>query len=210
MMMSEQIGELMGALAKAQSEMKAAYKDSSNPYFKSKYANFASVVEAGKMALSKNGLSITQIPTQIDGRLCLVSILGHSSGQWIKSEFPLLMAKQDPQAMASATTYAKRLAWAALAGISTTDEDDDGEKAMEGFREAEKMSKDEAATAKMFWDNFSKGAFSDELNYFLEAKCEKGKYTKQAVMMSALNSPEKFLKGYQKWFEENQLTNVKE
>lgn len=40
---SESIGKLAEALSKAQGEMKGAIKDADNPYFKSKYADLASV-----------------------------------------------------------------------------------------------------------------------------------------------------------------------
>ena len=78
---SRELNELMTALAKAQSEMEIAGKDSSNPYFKSKYADLASVVSASRPYLTKNGLSVIQQITYDDnGRRILVTILGHSSG----------------------------------------------------------------------------------------------------------------------------------
>ena len=57
---SESIAGLAAALAKAQGQMKGAVKDSANPFFKSKYADLASVVEAIRAAFSANGLSYVQ------------------------------------------------------------------------------------------------------------------------------------------------------
>ena len=57
---SEQIKELATALATAQGEMGSAIKDSDNPFFKSKYADLASVWDACRDPLSKNGFSVVQ------------------------------------------------------------------------------------------------------------------------------------------------------
>jgi hypothetical protein len=47
---SENITTLAVALVKAQADIKAALKDSTNPHFKSKYADLGSVVDAVKGA----------------------------------------------------------------------------------------------------------------------------------------------------------------
>ena len=59
---SATIGKLVMALAKAQGQIKAAPKDSDNPFFKSKYADLASVWEACREPLAKNGLAVIQRP----------------------------------------------------------------------------------------------------------------------------------------------------
>ena len=53
---SESIKELAGALSKAQGAMTAAKMDSVNPFFKSKYADLGSVIQASKSTLAANGL----------------------------------------------------------------------------------------------------------------------------------------------------------
>lgn len=118
--------ELFTALAKAQSEMKGAIKDGNNPHFKSQYATLASTWEACRDALTKNGLSIIQRIKEQD-RLYIETILAHSSGQWISSECPILMGRQDMQALGSAITYARRYSLMSLVGIAP--EDDDGNAA---------------------------------------------------------------------------------
>jgi len=62
MEMSSDIKELAVALCAFQSEMKDVPKTRENPYFKSKYAGLADIVEASKELMSKNGLSVCQIP----------------------------------------------------------------------------------------------------------------------------------------------------
>ncbi len=131
---AEGLNELFAALAKAQSEMKTASLDSENPYFKSKYADLASIVNASRPALTKNGLSvIQQILPNDDGQNILHTILCHSSGQWIESRMRILPSKPDVQALISYVTYIRRAAYAALIGVVTGD-DDDGEQAVHADR----------------------------------------------------------------------------
>src|SRR5271170_773684 len=55
---SSECNKLFEALAKAQSEMLIADRDSNNPYFKSKYADLASITRASRPSLTKHGLSV--------------------------------------------------------------------------------------------------------------------------------------------------------
>ena len=128
-MQSDCIGELAAALAKAQGAMAAAKKDSANPFFKSKYAGLAEVWGTIRGPLTDNGLAIVQQTTNNNGQLVLVTLLAHSSGQWIRSEYPVDPQKRDPQGYGSALTYARRYALSALVGV-VSEEDDDGEAAM--------------------------------------------------------------------------------
>ena len=64
---SEQINELAKALAAAQAEIEGASKDKTNPHFKSRYADLASVWEACRKPLSKHGLSVIQGPSGGEG-----------------------------------------------------------------------------------------------------------------------------------------------
>jgi ERF superfamily len=124
---SETINELAAALAKAQGEMKAALKASTNPHFRSRFADLASCMAAATPALSKHGLAITQA-TELaaEGQhFALVTRLMHASGQWIEAAWPLATGK--PQEMGSQLTYARRYSLA-LIGL-VTDEDDDAEAA---------------------------------------------------------------------------------
>src|SRR5215470_2839572 len=126
---SEQINELAAALAKAQQEIGPAYKEASNPFFKSKYADLSSVWNACKQPLSKNGLAIMQTVEYQAEKMMLVTTLAHSSGQWIKSHMPIISTKQDAQGIGSAITYMRRYSLAAMVGVTT--EDDDGNAASE-------------------------------------------------------------------------------
>jgi len=126
---SETLDKIAPALCKAQNEMAGAKKDSTNPFFKAKYADLSSVWKACKDALHLNGLSIIQSPISENGRIGVTTMLLHSSGQYVVDEYTLGVKKEnDPQADGSSITYARRYALAAFVGICP--EDDDGEKSM--------------------------------------------------------------------------------
>lgn len=128
---SQEIKELISSLAKAQRVMKPAIYNKVNPHFKSRYADFASCMEACRIPLSDNGIAVIQSCETIDGKISLITILAHISGQWIKSEFPIIPSKMDSQAIGSAMTYAKRYSLCGMIGIVADEEgDDDGEAAM--------------------------------------------------------------------------------
>lgn len=124
---SEQINEIMGALAKAQGAYGAATKDRENPHFKSSYATLASGWNAARAALSANGLAVVQsVQTEQEG-VEVETLLGHAGGQWLTSKLFVPATKFDAQGLGSASTYARRYALFAMLGIAP--EDDDGEDA---------------------------------------------------------------------------------
>ncbi len=124
---SEQINELAAALSKAQGQIKNAAKDSANPFFKSRYADLASVWDACRAELSANGLAVVQVPESRDGQVGVYTILLHSSGQWVDGELFLTPVKDDPQGAGSIITYCRRYSLCGFAGIAP--EDDDGNAA---------------------------------------------------------------------------------
>lgn len=123
-----QINELAEALAKAQGEMEFAKKGSQNPFFKSHYADLASVVQAIKEPLSRNSLAYTQIITSNGTGTYVRTILMHKSGQTLESVMLAKPSKDDMQGLGSAITYARRYALQAICGLSA--DDDDGENAV--------------------------------------------------------------------------------
>lgn len=126
---SENINEISSALAKAQGQIENAIKDSSNPFFKSKYADLTSVWAACRRQLSENGLSVIQSPEESSHGISVVTMLCHSSGQWIRSKYsmPCDSSKLTPQVIGSAITYARRYALSAMVGIAPHDDDDGNE-----------------------------------------------------------------------------------
>lgn len=129
---SEQINELARALANFQAEVKDPTKDKDNPFFKSKYVALDGVLQAVRPVLSKNGLSVMQLPNSDTDKVSVITLLMHDSGQFIESEpFTVPLVKKDAQAVGSALTYARRYSLSAILGIAW-DEDDDAESIAEG------------------------------------------------------------------------------
>ncbi len=122
---SDQINEIVKALAKAQLAVSHAILDSQNPHFGSSFASLESVINATKGPYLSNDLVVVQQPTvTVDGRVILVTTLAHASGQWMRSFTPVLAKDaQDPQKMGSGLTYARRYALAAMANIGQKDDD---------------------------------------------------------------------------------------
>lgn len=118
------IDKFAEALAKAQGEMKNAVLNKVNPHFKSRYADLAAVRDATIPVLSAHGLAIVQYTALSDLGLTLKTRIMHVSGQYMESEYPLPIAADKPQVMASAMTYARRYCWTAMCGISSEDDDD--------------------------------------------------------------------------------------
>jgi hypothetical protein len=128
---SEQITEIAKAMAKAQGEMRPAIKDATNPAFRSKYADLTSVWDACRGPLTGNGITVWQdVETHADG-IAVTTRLAHVSGQWVEfGPLVLPLAKKDAHGVGSATSYAKRYALSAAVGI-VSDEDDDGNAAVQ-------------------------------------------------------------------------------
>jgi len=124
---SESIKEIAVALAKFNAKVQRIEKDSTNPHFKNKYASLDGIMDEVRPMLAEEGLSVLQMPSGLDGRLKLTTMLIHTSGEWIESA-PIEMqpVKSDPQGIGSATTYARRYSLCAFLGLSTGDLDDDG------------------------------------------------------------------------------------
>ena len=125
---SNKIDKLAEALAQAQGEMDGVTKTSTNPFYKSKYADINDCLEASLPHLSKYGLAITQGNefSKTDGYY-ITTVLLHKSGQWLKSKIRIpLTNKKDAQEIGSACTYGRRYGLAAMVGLAQVD--DDGNK----------------------------------------------------------------------------------
>ena len=131
--MSDECHELFTALALAQGEIRGALRRETNDYYKSKYADLDSVWESIREPLSKNGLCVIQTMQPHNRKLALVTMLGHKSGQWMRSMMPVNPDKGGSiHAVGSAITYLRRYALMAIVGVSPAD--DDGNAATTGGR----------------------------------------------------------------------------
>tara|TARA_R110000764_G_scaffold161769_1_gene249013 strand:- start:318 stop:905 length:588 start_codon:yes stop_codon:yes gene_type:complete len=120
---SNEINELAAAMAIAQGQMGAAYKNSSNPHFKSSFADLASISDVIKQPLSDNGLSVVQFPINNEQGVAITTRVMHKSGQWIEESFGIKPVKAGPQEYGSLISYFRRYALAAIFAIPQTDDD---------------------------------------------------------------------------------------
>jgi hypothetical protein len=145
---SESIKNLAESLCKAQAEMGGAVKDSKNPFFKSDYADLTSVIKAIKEPFANHGLSYTQFPTNDEGRIGVVTLLMHESGEYLEHSYTLPTTKADPQSAGSAITYARRYALQSIAGIPTADDDAESAMIRNNQNKTAVLSEDQAAEIK--------------------------------------------------------------
>ena len=116
------------ALVAAQKTFGPALKSSSNPHFKSRYADLAACVEAVIDALNANGIMLMQQNTECSDGVIVETVFLHESGEMLSSgKLHVPASKQDPQGYGSALTYARRYSLMAACGIAP--EDDDGNAA---------------------------------------------------------------------------------
>lgn len=129
--------EIASALVKAQKEFGPALKSSTNPAFRSRYADLSACVEAVIDALNNNDIFMMQPTHECDNGVIVETIFIHSSGEQISSgKLHVPATKHDAQGYGSALTYARRYSLMTACGIAP--EDDDGNSA----------SKPKAAPAK--------------------------------------------------------------
>lgn len=97
------------AMVKAQKEFGPALKSSTNPHFRSKYADLAACVEAVIDALNNNGIALVQKCHESDTGVNVETLLLHESGESLScGVLHVPASKQDPQGYGSALTYARR------------------------------------------------------------------------------------------------------
>lgn len=133
MKMSEKIDALAKALCEVQGELVFAKKDSTNPFFKSTYADLGANLEAYQPLLTKHGLCVSQLMGSSPEGATVTTMLMHVSGQWICGELPTCAKTRDPQGQGSAITYARRYSYQGI--VMGAAEDDDAESAMQRPRE---------------------------------------------------------------------------
>jgi hypothetical protein len=156
---SEQIEVLSAALTAAQSKFGAALKDSDNPFFKSKYADLSSVIQATLAHLNAEGIACMQHPQltysgEGETREALVTVttrLQHKSGQWMESDLSVparLRNNFDAQSVGSGVTYACRYALQSICCVPREDDDGNAATGNTGSKEAaQAVAKEKIASA---------------------------------------------------------------
>jgi hypothetical protein len=132
---SESIGTIAGALAKAQVELtnpeKSLVATIRSPFPREadrtfRYASLSSGLDIVRKVLGKHEIAVVQT-TAIDREaalICLTTLLAHSSGEWVSSDWPVCLVGETaaPHKMGAALTYARRYALFTLVGIAGEDD----------------------------------------------------------------------------------------
>lgn len=124
--MSETKSILKAAICEFKKKGLSIKKTADNPFFKSKYADLATILDVIEEELANNGLVLISNLEYLDGHLVLRTVLEHKdSNESRQSVFPVVGSK--PQEIGSSTTYARRYNTQALLNLAA--EDDDGQAA---------------------------------------------------------------------------------
>lgn len=124
---SENINELMTALALAQSKMNNPHKNKTAQGVK--YADLSAIIDAAKPSLVECGLSIIQFPYNAEDRIGVSTQLSHKSGQWVRSHIEVSTNNSnrranDVQQAGTVITYLRRYALSALLFMFAEDDTD--------------------------------------------------------------------------------------
>lgn len=135
--------QVSAALVKAQKAFGPALKTSSNPHFKSRYADLSACVEAVVDALNDSGIALIQRNIECESGVTVETVFVHESGEMLSSG-PLHVpaSKNDAQGYGSALTYARRYSLMAACGIAP--EDDDGNAASKAERKTKSTAQETA------------------------------------------------------------------
>ena len=145
---------LATALVKAQKAFGPALKSSTNPHFKSRYADLAACVEAVVDSLNNNGIALIQQNQPSPDGVIVETIFLHESGESLNCGQLFVPAnKHDAQGFGSALTYARRYSLMAACGIAP--EDDDGNTASRRPQVNESALVDHLATIEASTDQDS-------------------------------------------------------
>lgn len=125
---------IASALVKAQKAFGPALKTSTNPHFRSKYADLSVCIEAVIDALNENGIALVQKNHMDETGVTVETVFVHESGEMLDcGQLHVPAAKNDPQGYGSALTYARRYSLMAACGIAP--EDDDGNAGADAKRQ---------------------------------------------------------------------------
>jgi len=182
---TETIQNLTKSLALFHVKVGKIKKDASNPFFKSSYASLSHILEEIGTPLQESGLVISQFP---DGEGLVTMLIHAESGEYISSNYVMPVSKQnDPQALGSAISYARRYAVTSILSLNVSD--DDAEGAMKRGSATPKQPKADQPEDNRPWLN--KGELLDKAMEYLRGggKIEtiKAKYKISKEVQESLN-----------------------
>src|SRR4030081_2055939 len=146
---SESVAAIATALAKAQTELSdpekamvgTVYNNRSDSPQSFRYASLSSGLDIVRKAMGGQQIAISQT-TDIDrasGTVNLTTLLLHTSGEWISSDWPVCQLSETsaPRRMGAALTYARRYALFTMVGIAGEDDLDAPREPQEGHNSAD-------------------------------------------------------------------------
>lgn len=139
---SAKLEHLPKALLEFHKKVGKIVKSENNPFFKSKYASLATILDTITEPLTDCGLMIIQFPK---GLYCLTTRLQHTSGEYMEETYEMQPVKHSPQDAGSVITYQRRYAIGAILNLNI-DEDDDGNK---GSKDAKPFVKETPSKVKL-------------------------------------------------------------
>jgi len=131
---SESVAAIATALAKAQTELSnpekamvgTVYNIRSDSPQSFRYASLSSGLDIVRKTLGGQQIAIAQTTDidQVNGMVNLTTILLHTSGEWISSDWPVCQLSETsaPRRMGAALTYARRYALFTMVGIAGEDD----------------------------------------------------------------------------------------
>jgi hypothetical protein len=205
--------DLFKALAEFQGTRPRAVKDGKSNF--GKFATYESVLEAAQAA---HGLGLSFTHTMDEDMM--ITILAHSSGQYLTSRMRVLADRQNAHGFGSGMSYTKRYCIAAMLGIPAV-QDDDGNLAMVSTGHGEQTKKGWERKAKHspdFKDGKMKGMFPrlekgkldyDQVNAWRIAKdkpklSEMKKLEADRLVGMLLNEGHQARKDFDKWRKDNE------
>jgi hypothetical protein len=153
--------ELYKKLAAVKKEIGAISKDSTNPFFKSKYFDINGLLKHVEPLLDDNGLLLLQ--PIVDGNV-YSQIIDVESGDKVDSSMTM-QELTDPQKMGSMITYYRRYTLQSLLGLQA--EDDDGNAA----------SKAKKSTPSKPWINLNDKAWKNAVDKGVKISVVKEHYS---------------------------------
>ncbi len=123
---SDSIGKILLALSKVKSEIEGVAKKSENPYYHSNYADLNTHLDTVEPVAEKHGLMILQPTSVVDGKNVVHTIIFHiESGQFIEASLTIEKVIE-PQKVAIAITYFRRITLNTLLALKSLDDDGEG------------------------------------------------------------------------------------
>ena len=152
------------ALLNVQSSITAISKNKKNDHFGYTYVEINAILEHILPVLTQNKLFLHQTHSVDEfGNFITHTILLHESGESIKNEVPLRIAKQDPQSMGGLCTYGRRYGLVSLLGLQAVDDDAHGSIEWKTNEQKEEYQ-------KLLNDPFFKGKKNETNNWFKQLK----------------------------------------